>query len=191
MIVGLGNPGAAYARTRHNAGFMMVDRLAVLFGAGSEKKQGKALIRAAEAGGIRILLVKPQAYMNLSGDPLWELLRYYKSIEDFIVVHDDLDMPLGRLRFKNEGGTGGHKGLHSISVRLGSDKYDRLKIGIGRPPEHMPVDAYVLRDFSPEEKPVLDKTLEKGAEGIHYWLTEGCLKAMNKYNGTEKDKGEG
>ena len=193
MIVGLGNPGAAYAGNRHNAGFMMTDRLAEIFGAGGEKKQGKALVRAASAGGGRILLVKPQAYMNRSGDPLWELLQYYKEAEDFIVVHDDLDLPLGRLRFKSGGGTGGHRGLGAITARLGSDQYDRLKIGIGRPPEKMPVDAYVLQDFSADERLVLNEALEKGAEGIRCWLTEGCLTAMNRYNAadavrTEKDK---
>ena len=192
MIVGLGNPGAAYAGTRHNAGFMLVDRLAGLFDAGGEKKRGKALIRVAEAEGGRVLLTKPQAFMNRSGDPLWELLLFYKDIKDFIVVHDDLDMPLGRLRFKSGGGAGGHRGLQSITSRLGSDAYDRLKIGISRPPDQIPADAYVLRDFSADEKPVLEKVLDLGAEGIRYWLTRGCLDAMNKYNAadlrTDNDK---
>jgi PTH1 family peptidyl-tRNA hydrolase len=183
LIVGLGNPGADYARTRHNAGFMAVDRLAEALGAGGEKKQGKALVRTADAGPDRLLLAKPQSYMNLSGDPLWELLNFYKDgIEDFIVVHDDLDLPLGRLRFKSDGGTGGHKGLKSITARLGSDEYDRLKIGIGRPPEFMATEDYVLQAFSAEERAVLDKVLQTVVEGMRCWLAEGVVAAMNCFN---------
>lgn len=183
LIVGLGNPGIAYARTRHNAGFMAVDRLADLLGAGGEKKHGKALVRTADDGPRRVMLAKPQSYMNKSGDPLWELINFYKDrIEDFIIVHDDLDLPLGRLRFKSEGGTGGHKGLKSVAARLGSDKYDRLKIGIGRPPGFMTTEDYVLQAFYPEEKEVLDQTLASAAEGLRYWLTEGVAKAMNRFN---------
>jgi PTH1 family peptidyl-tRNA hydrolase len=183
MIVGLGNPGAKYARTRHNAGFMMVDLLAESMGAGSEKKQCQALVRQADTAAGRLLLVKPQTYMNLSGGPLWELINYHKgAVEDFIVVHDDLDMPLGRLRFKSEGGTGGHKGLKSITSRLGTDQFDRLKLGIGRPPEHMAVDAYVLQAFSDDEKRDFGQVLERGAEGIRCWLVDGIAKTMNRYN---------
>lgn len=183
LIVGLGNPGITYAQTRHNAGFMLVDKLAALLKADKEKKQGNALIRTAVAGSVKLLLMKPQAYMNLSGDPIWELLNFYKGgVEDFIVIHDDMDLPLGRIRFKNNGGSGGHKGLKSITSRLGSDEYDRLKLGISRPPERMPVEAYVLQPFSMEERAVLDKALERSAEGLLYWIEEGCEWAMNKYN---------
>lgn len=186
LIVGLGNPGFAYANTRHNAGFMLVDQLAAITGAGNEKKHGQALVRSAHVGQNRLLLVKPQSYMNLSGNPLWELIRFYKGgVENFIVVHDDLDLPLGKIRFKSNGGTGGHKGLQSIVSRLGSDEYDRLKIGIGRPPAHMATEAYVLQAFSKEEKSIMDQVLEKGAEGILYWMNEGCAQAMNTYNGIE------
>ncbi|MCL2120785.1 MAG: aminoacyl-tRNA hydrolase [Clostridiales bacterium] len=185
LIVGLGNPGLAYAHTRHNAGFMMIDHLASLWGAGKEKKQGQALVRQASAGADRLLLVKPQAYMNLSGNPVWELIHFYKNnVEDFIIVHDDLDMPLGRMRFKTGGGTGGHKGLKSITASLGSDQYDRLKIGIGRP-GLLTAEAYVLQAFSPEERAILDQVLRIAAEGIFCWLNEGCVQAMNKYNATD------
>ena len=187
LIVGLGNPGNAYAQTRHNAGFMLVDLLAVRLGARKEKKQGQALLQTAGTGADQVILAKPQSYMNLSGDPLWALLHYYKDgIEDFIIVHDDLDMPLGRLRFKNKGGTGGHKGLKSITERLGSDAYDRLKIGIGRPPEGMKTETYVLQRLSSDETAILDKVMHIGVEGILYWLKEGCIQAMNQYNATDK-----
>ncbi|MCL1805734.1 MAG: aminoacyl-tRNA hydrolase [Clostridiales bacterium] len=183
LIFGLGNPGVEYARTRHNAGFMTVDRLAETLSAGGEKKHGKALVRTADAGAGRLLLAKPQSYMNLSGDPLWELMVFYKDgIEDLIVIHDDLDMPLGRLRFKSGGGTGGHKGLKSITARLGSDRYDRLKIGIGRPPAFMATEDYVLQPFSPEEKAILDEVLRTAVKGIGCWLDEGIAVAMNRYN---------
>jgi len=162
---------------------MVVDRLAAILKAGSEKKQGKVLLRQANAGASRLLLVKPQSYMNLSGDALWELISFYKNgVDGLIVVHDDLDIPLGKIRFKSDGGTGGHRGLKSITSRLGSDQYDRLKIGIGRPPVPMTAETYVLQAFSPEEKKTLEKVLEKGAEGILFWLTQGCEQAMNKYN---------
>jgi PTH1 family peptidyl-tRNA hydrolase len=186
LIVGLGNPGLTYAHTRHNVGFMLADRLAELSDGSGERKQGQALVRWANAGGSRLLLAKPQTFMNLSGDSVWELVNFYKDgIEDLIIIHDDLDLPLGKMRFKNGGGAGGHRGLKSISQRLGSDQYDRLKIGIGRPPEKMTTEAYVLQAFSIEEKGILDKVLDKAAEGLRYWLTEGCDPAMNKFNAAD------
>ncbi len=183
LIVGLGNPGTAYARSRHNAGFMLLDSLAKLLNADKEKKQGKALVSAALSGAGKVLLVKPQSYMNLSGDPLWEIINFYKDrIDDMIIAHDDMDLPLGKLRFKSHGGAGGHKGLLSITSRLGSDEYDRLKIGIGRPQGIAP-EVYVLQNFPAEEKSALEKTLDLGAKAILYWMEEGILKSMNKYNG--------
>ncbi|MDR0469383.1 MAG: aminoacyl-tRNA hydrolase [Peptococcaceae bacterium] len=188
LIVGLGNPGAKYARTRHNAGFMMADLLAEFFSAGSEKKHFQALVRQADTAAGRILLVKPQSYMNLSGDSLGDLLHYYNdAVEGFLVVHDDLDMPLGRLRFKIDGGSGGHKGLKSITSRMGTDRYDRLKLGIGRPPALMAVEAYVLQAFSDNEKKIFDLVLAKGVEGIRCWLTDGIVNAMNRYNAENLD----
>ena len=183
LIMGLGNPGTNYAKTRHNAGFMMIDRLAKQLDAGSEKKQGKNLVRTAGVGAERLLLAKPQSYMNRSGDPLWELLLFYKNgIEDLIIVHDDMDLPLGRIRFRSGGSAGGHRGLKSIAQRLGSEDYDRFKIGIGRPPERMPAEVYVLQAFSSEESLLLDGVLDKGAEGLLYWMREGSTLAMNRYN---------
>jgi PTH1 family peptidyl-tRNA hydrolase len=186
LIVGLGNPGLTYAHTRHNVGFMLADRLSEQLEGAGEKKQGRALVRTANAAGCRLLLAKPQTFMNLSGDSVWELLNFYKDgIEDMIVIHDDLDLPLGKIRFKSGGGAGGHRGLKSITQQLGNDKYDRLKIGIGRPPERMTSEAYVLQAFSIEEKGLLDKVLEAGVQGLCYWLTEGCGPAMNKFNATD------
>ena len=188
LVFGLGNPGPAYVHTRHNVGFMVVDRLASLLEAGSEKKQGQSLVRAASLSDahIRLLLVKPQTYMNLSGNALWELLSFYKDmVEDFIVVHDDLDLPLDKIRYKSGGGAGGHRGVKSISECLRSEDYDRLKIGIGRPPGQMKAEAFVLQAFSFDEKPVLDKVLELAAQSLKDWLADGCDQAMRKYNAAE------
>ena len=186
LIVGLGNPGNKYAHTRHNAGFMALDKLASRLNAEAEKKQGQALVRAANAGADRLLLVKPQSYMNLSGDPLWQLMLFYKNaVDDFIVVHDDLDLPLGKMRFRESGGTGGHRGLKFITARLGSDVYDRLKLGIGRPAQPMTAEVYVLQAFSAGEKAILDQVLDQAVEGILYWLTDGCIPAMNRYNAVD------
>jgi len=183
MIAGLGNPGPTYAHTRHNVGFMVIDRLAQSLGISSEKKQGRALVAQEVYKGERLLLVKPQTYMNLSGEAILELLNFYKDgIDDLIVIHDDLDLNLGKIRFKAGGGTGGHRGLKSITEMLASDAYDRLKIGIGRPPEHMKTEAYVLQAFLTEEKILLDKVLDKAVEAVQYWVTEGISASMNKYN---------
>ena len=185
LIVGLGNPGGGYAHTRHNAGFMALDRLAAQLGGAGEKKLGQALVRSLSDGGQRLLLAKPQSYMNLSGGPVWQILVYYKdAIDGIIVVHDDLDLPLGRIRFKSSGGTGGHRGLQSITARLGSDVYDRLKIGIGRPAS-MPAEAYVLQAFADEEKAVLDEVLDEAARGLRFWATEGCTLSMNQFNAVD------
>lgn len=192
LIAGLGNPGATYAHTRHNVGFMAVDRLAAALGASKEKKQGKALICQEVYKGERIILMKPQTYMNLSGEAVLELLNFYKNgMDDLIVVHDDLDIGLGRLRFKSGGGTGGHKGLKSITQMLNTDEYDRLKIGIGRPSPPMKTEAYVLQAFMTEEKLVLDKVLTKTTEALQYWITEGCVPSMNRYNALDLAPQEG
>lgn len=183
LIAGLGNPGSTYAHTRHNVGFMVLDRLSKELSCGSEKKQGQSLVMQGNFKGERVILVKPQTYMNLSGNAIWEMINFYKDgVEDMIVVHDDLDLPLGRLRFKMGGGAGGHNGLKSITQRLGSDQYERLKIGIGRPPEFMKTEAYVLQGFTLEERQTLDKMLDLACEGLLYWLEEGCVPAMNKFN---------
>ncbi|HCP15349.1 MAG TPA: aminoacyl-tRNA hydrolase [Peptococcaceae bacterium] len=183
LIAGLGNPGSTYAHTRHNVGFMVIDRLAASLGVAVEKKQGQALVSQAVYKGERLLLVKPQTYMNLSGDSIMELLNFYKNgIEELIVIHDDMDIELGRVRFKAGGGTGGHRGLKSIAERLGSNEYDRLKVGIGRPFERIKPEVFVLQSFQTEEKLLLDKVLNLAVAGLENWIAEGCVSSMNKFN---------
>ena len=184
MIVGLGNPGAGYAQTRHNAGFMVIDKFAAVYQLTIEKKQCRSLLGQGFMEGQKVLLVKPQTYMNKSGEAVLEILNYYREgIEDLIVIHDDLDLDFGRLRFKRGGGTGGHNGLKSITQMLNSPEYSRLKIGIGRPPEVMPTEAYVLGSFLTKEKESLPEIIKGAVEGLKTWCFEGVDVAMNKFNG--------
>ena len=183
LLVGLGNPGVRYEKTRHNIGFMVIDRLAADIGIAVNKKQSQAVTGQGNISGEKVLLVKPQTYMNKSGDAVLELLNFYKEmIDDLIIVHDDLDMDFGRIRFKAEGGTGGHKGLQSIIRMLGSTDFPRLKVGIGRPPEFIPVEDYVLSEFSPPEKKLLPEVLEESVAGLKVWTLTGIEKSMNEYN---------
>ncbi|MBZ4653400.1 MAG: peptidyl-tRNA hydrolase [Peptococcaceae bacterium] len=184
LIVGLGNPGKKYEKTRHNIGFMIVDELAASLGFTIEKKQNQALLGLGFLEGTKVLLAKPQTYMNKSGEAVLEVLNYYQdSIDDLIVIHDDLDMEFGRIRFKPGGGTGGHNGLKSITQMLNSPDYGRLKIGIGRPPQFMKVENYVLSEFTGAEKKVLPEVIKVAVTGVKTWCSAGIEKAMNDFNG--------
>jgi PTH1 family peptidyl-tRNA hydrolase len=183
LIVGLGNPGLRYEGNRHNAGFMALDALGKVLDVSVNKKQARALIGQGVYLTHRLLLAKPQTYMNLSGESVMELLHYYRDrIEDLIVIHDDMDIPLGRLRFKASGGSGGHNGLKSVTRMLGSQTYDRLKIGIGRPAAFMKPEAYVLSDFTAPEAGILEETMDTAAEALKCWITSDCQTAMNRFN---------
>lgn len=184
LIIGLGNPGPSYEKTRHNVGFMMLDALAKTEGFSITKKQNRCLLGQGAVAGVRVLAAKPQTYMNKSGEAVLELLNYYRdNIDDLIIIHDDLDLDFGRIRFKKGGGTGGHKGLNSISEMLNSCDFDRLKIGIGRPPELMKVESYVLSVFTPEETQTLSELAGICVAGIRTWCRDGIEKAMNDFNG--------
>ena len=183
MIVGLGNPGAGYAQTRHNVGFMVIDKFATAYQLTINKKQGQSLLGQGFIEGQKVLLVKPQTFMNKSGEAVSEIINYYREgIEDLIIIHDDLDLDFGRLRFKRGGGTGGHNGLKSITKMLNSPEYSRLKIGIGHPPEFMPTEAYVLGSFPAKEKEEVPEIIKEAVEGLKTWLFEGVDVAMNKFN---------
>jgi peptidyl-tRNA hydrolase, PTH1 family len=183
LVVGLGNPGSRYADTRHNVGFMLVDRLAQRHGAAISKKQCSGLVGFAESPGEKLCLAKPQTYMNLSGETVGCLMRYYKvPISGLLVVYDDRDLPLGRLRLRDGGGAGGHRGIESIIAVLGTQQFPRLRIGIGRPTEVDAVD-HVLGRFSPDERPTVTATLDRAADAVEVALRDGLVRAMNEFNG--------
>jgi PTH1 family peptidyl-tRNA hydrolase len=183
LIIGLGNPGREYRENRHNVGFMVIDRLAVRLNARGMKLQSKALITSALHEGRKLLLAKPQTYMNLSGQSIQGLLNFYKlPYEHLIVIHDDLDLPFGTLRIRPGGGPGGQRGMASTIEKLGTKDFPRLRIGIGRPPGRMDPKDYVTQDFSRDEQASLSSILDRAADGALSFVFDGLDKAMNKFN---------
>ncbi|WP_018086127.1 aminoacyl-tRNA hydrolase [Desulfurispora thermophila] len=185
MIVGLGNPGEKYARTRHNAGFMVVDALAGELGPLVWRERFQALTVKVEMAGKPVLLVKPQTYMNLSGSAVAALLHWYKiELDNLLVIYDDLDLPPGKIRLRTKGGSGGHKGMISIIDLLGTSDFPRLRVGIGRPPVggEEAVIAWVLGEFAPEERPLMEEAVRRGAAAARAVVEQGLQAAMNLYN---------
>ena len=184
LIVGLGNPGREYKDNRHNVGFMLVDRLTVRLNARLSRMQAKALVGSVNYEGDKIILAKPQTYMNLSGQSIQELARFYKlPLENVIVAHDDLDLPFGTVRIRPGGGPGGQKGIASTIERLGTKDFRRLRIGIGRPPGRMDPAAYVLQNFAQSDLMLLSEILDHAADAILTFVTHGLNTAMNQFNG--------
>jgi peptidyl-tRNA hydrolase, PTH1 family len=187
LIVGLGNPGRDYIQTRHNIGFMLIDRITVQLNARGLKLQSKAIVVTAQQNDKKMILAKPQTFMNLSGQAVQGLVRFYKiPIDHVIVAHDDLDLPFGTIRMRPGGGAGGQKGIKSTIDQLGTNEFARLRLGIDRPPGRMDAAAYVLQEFSPKELQAVSETLDRASEAVFTWLSEGLNAAMNKYNGTAK-----
>ena len=183
LIAGLGNPGPEYEHTRHNIGFLVVDRLAAHFES-TWKKSTKKDALLAKSG--ELILVKPMTYMNRSGEPLAELAQFFKiEAREILVVLDDLDLPLGRLRLRASGGPGGHNGLESIIVRFGTEDIPRLRIGIGAAPREGSVQ-YVLSRFFEEEKPLVRSTIDRAAEAVKCAIDNGLVSTMNSFNKTEE-----
>jgi PTH1 family peptidyl-tRNA hydrolase len=186
LIVGLGNPGREYRLNRHNAGFLVIDRMAERLGVSFSRLESKALVTKADYQGHRLVLAKPQTFMNLSGQAVGALVRFYKApLDNLMVAFDDVDLPLGTLRLRPEGGSGGQKGMASIIERLGSQEFPRLRVGIGRPPGRMDAAAYVLQDFSKQEAQALDEILDRAVDAILLYVSEGLNAAMNQYNRAE------
>jgi PTH1 family peptidyl-tRNA hydrolase len=185
LIVGLGNPGAKYASQRHNVGFMAIDRLAARYGVAVDRPRNNALVGEGEVAGRRALLVKPQTFMNVSGEAVGPLLkRNGAPPADLLVVYDDLDLPLGKLRLREKGSAGGHNGMKSIIQAIGSDAFPRVRIGIGRPEaEGRTAIEHVLGRFLPDEQDTLDSVLDRAVQAIECFLEEGIQPAMNRYNG--------
>lgn len=183
LVVGLGNPGSRYARTRHNVGFMVVDRLAERASAPVEKKLFGAVVGDAPVGGHKAVLAKPQSFMNLSGQPVAALMGFYKTpIADVIVVHDDLDLPLGRIRVKVGGGHGGHNGLRDIQRAAGAE-FVRVRLGVGRPPPQWDTADYVLANFAPEDDSTVQTMLDTAADAVECVVRDGLVPTMNRFNG--------
>lgn len=182
IIVGLGNPGKRYKGTRHNVGFAVVDEIASKNVILKEESKFEAIIGHIKINNEKVLLVKPLTYMNLSGRAVQPILHWYKcELKDLMVIYDDMDLPVGSLRIREKGGAGGHKGMTSIIERLGSKDFARMRIGIGRP-EQMETANWVLSQFSLEEKPVIDNTINLAVEAATKWVQEDILLVMNSYN---------
>lgn len=182
LVVGLGNPGRKYATNRHNVGFQCLDRLAEAWGLSFSRRKHKALLAQGEIGGLRVILTKPQTFMNLSGEAVERLARFYNvPPEDILVIYDDLDLPVGRIRLRPEGGSGGHKGMRSIIEHLGTNGLPRLRVGIGRATHGDPVD-YVLGDFTPNERIAIKEAYKRAVSAVELWLAEGIVAVMNRYN---------
>lgn len=185
LIVGLGNPGREYRNTRHNIGFLAIDALAKSLNVTLGKVQSKALVGQGKIGSNKVILVKPQTYMNLSGQAVSGLLNFYKiSAEHLIVIHDDIDLPFGTIRIRPGGGSAGQRGVKSIIEKVGSQEFARMRLGVGRPPGQMEAAAYVLQPFTKEDEEFLVNFLAKAAEAANEFVNNGLNAAMNKYNGT-------
>jgi PTH1 family peptidyl-tRNA hydrolase len=182
VIAGLGNPGPKYQWTRHNAGFLFLDRVAHLENLSITRKTFSGLTGEWIYHGIRLILLKPQTFMNLSGQAVMQALQFYKlPLSHLIVVHDELDIPFGTVRFKQDGGHGGHNGLRSIMEQLGKGDFTRLRIGIGKS-LHGDTTNYVLGNIPPTEMEILPRVLDGGLEMLEMMLDEGLPKAMSLYN---------
>jgi PTH1 family peptidyl-tRNA hydrolase len=184
LLIGLGNPGREYRDNRHNFGFMVIDRLIVRLNAQGMKVQSKAIVTSAPYEGRKLILAKPQTYMNLSGQSIQGLAHFYKvSTENILIAFDDLDLPFGTIRLRSGGGAGGQKGFASAIENLGTKEIARLRLGIGRPPGRMDPADYVLQNFSREEMKFLSEVVDRAADAALTFVVDGLNKAMNKYNG--------
>jgi PTH1 family peptidyl-tRNA hydrolase len=189
IIVGLGNPGKTYAHNRHNAGFRCLNYFARLHSIRFDHRQCRAKVGTGKVKSEKLLLAKPRTFVNLSGDPVACLVHKHEvTLDDLLVIYDDLDLPLGKIRLRQSGSSGGHKGMNSIISALGSEAFPRIRVGIGRPQveeQSLSEDAivnYVLSDFSRQEEAIIKSVIAKVAEAINYFLTQGIEAAMSKFN---------
>lgn len=185
LIVGLGNPGAQYARNRHNIGFLVVDEIARKFGVTWTPRPNLELAEL-RFGTSKLWLMKPQTFVNLSGGAVAPFARFHKLLPDeILVVHDEMDLPFGRVRFRTGGSAGGNNGVKDVISKLGTDRFVRLKLGVSRPPAGWEVVNWVLSNFQPEESDLLEKIVQKGVEAALVASRDGALKAQNAFNGVD------
>lgn len=184
VIAGLGNPGTKYENTRHNIGFMVIDAVAEKNHISVTEKKHRALIGKGMIGGERALLVKPQTFMNLSGESIREIIDYYKIEEktELIVISDDISLPPGALRIRKKGSAGGHNGLKNIILHLGHDEFQRIRLGVGEKPSGYDLADYVLGHFNEEDRALIRESVEQAAEAVEVMMAEGADRAMNRFN---------
>lgn len=184
VIAGLGNPGAKYENTRHNIGFMAVDAIAAKNHISVQEKKHKALLGKGMLGSEKVLLVKPQTFMNLSGESIREIIDYYKIEEktELIVISDDISLAPGALRIRKKGSAGGHNGLKNIILHLGHDEFQRIRLGVGEKPAGYDLADYVLGHFNEDDRALIAKSVEQAAQAVEVMITEGADKAMNLFN---------
>ena len=188
LLIGLGNPGREYKDTRHNFGFMLIDRIAVRLNARGMKVQSKAIVTTATYEDRKLILAKPQTYMNLSGQSVQGLVHFYKiPLTNVMVLSDDLDIPFGTLRIRAAGGPGGQRGLASVIESLGTKDFSRLRLGVGRPPGRMDPANFILQNFSRDEMKSISEILDAAADAVLEFVKSGLNAAMNKFNGDVKE----
>ncbi len=184
MIIGLGNPGKPYEHTRHNIGFDVIDELSKRFNSPLMQMKFKGMYTIVHHPEEKFILVKPLTYMNLSGECVVPLMDYYDIAEkDIVVIYDDLDLTVGRLRLRQKGSAGGHNGIKSMIQHLGTQEFNRIRVGIDRPPAGMKVPDYVLQKFSNDEKPLVADAIIKSSDACEEWLKSPFLEVMNRFNG--------
>lgn len=184
LIVGLGNPGPEYENTRHNLGFKIVEEFAGRLGIKTFNKKRRSFIGEADINDQKVIIAKPQTFMNLSGEAVKSLLSWYKVAPDYLVVaYDDLDLELGELRIRGKGSAGGHRGLESVIKHVGESEFIRIRVGIGRPSLNIDPSDFVLENIPPSERPILDQAVINAADAVYSIVSEGLEPAMNKFNG--------
>lgn len=187
IIVGLGNPTSRYAGTRHNVGFEVIECLEKKYGIDVNTKKHKAMIGKGIIGTQKVLLVKPQTFMNLSGESVREIMDYYKAKEsDLIVIYDDISLAVGQLRIRAKGSAGGHNGIKSIIQHIGTQEFWRIKVGVGEKPAHRDLADYVLGRFQGEEKEIMEEAFSDAADAVAVMLKDGIEAAMNQFNRAKK-----
>ncbi len=189
VIVGLGNPGREYADTKHNVGFKVIDKLAEKYNIDVSKFKHKAFVGDGMIDGKKVMLVKPQTFMNLSGESVIEVLTFYKvPIENFIVIYDDTSLEMGMIRLREKGSAGGHNGIKNIINHIGNDNFNRIKVGIGAKPNGWELADYVLARFSKDDEPLILSGIDKAADAAEMFVRAGINAAMNTYNAKQKIK---
>jgi PTH1 family peptidyl-tRNA hydrolase len=183
LIVGLGNPGKQYEHTRHNIGFEVIDALAERLHISLDQAKFKGIYGSGHIDGEKVFLLKPLTFMNLSGESIIALMNFYQiEVEDLLVIYDDLDLPVGRIRLRQKGSAGGHNGIKSIISHLGTGEFNRIRVGINRPSNGMPIVDYVLGRFSKEEQDQIQEAVDRSADACEEWIKKPFLQVMNTYN---------